>query len=110
MTFSEKRNKLRVFRRIAPLLRDRVNAHGFSTIGTFTLTLCLSDYEALEFGLSHLKIWIPELDDECEVIPGRGKFSRTNMLYARSDEPHEPREHLIFKGTKVFSDASATPL
>lgn len=100
-TFGEKRRLLRRFRQVADRLRNEVN--GVRFVLPKSLSVSREDYEALEFGLSHLKVWVPELDDEMEVIPGKGRLMRQNFLFRLSTEP---RQHLMFKYIPVFPKES----
>lgn len=101
MTFGEARRLLRRFRVVGDELRARVNAWGFRMPDGFTLSLPAQDFDALWFGMAHMKVWVPELDDEQEVIPGKGRYSRQNFHFVM---PGEPREHLRFKGVPVFRE------
>ena len=98
MTFGETRQLLRRFRGVAQTLRTEVNQGGLGHRPE-SLSVSREDFEALEFGLGHLKVWIPELDDEQEVIPGRGRFERMSFLFTKSNEP---RQNLMFKAIPVF--------
>lgn len=102
MTFGQARRQIRRFRAVASTLRARVNGVRSLREMPESLTVGRSDFEALEFGLSHLKVWLPELDDEMEVIPGSGRFIRQNFLFTKTGEK---REHLMFKGIPVFYEA-----
>lgn len=101
MTFGKKRQLLRLFRATATNLRGSLNALGpRQRLELFVVTR--EQYEALEFGLAHVKMWVPGLDDDpLGYIPGKSRFMRQNFLYRRANEP---RDHLLFKGIKVFFD------
>lgn len=101
MTFGETRQLLKRFRQTARFLRARIDAAGIiaSYPLSFALTVSVEDFEALEFGLSHLKVWVPALDDEQDVILGSGRMERQNFLFRRSGVEGE---HLMFKGVTIL--------
>lgn len=100
MTFGEIRRKLRLFRYTTYVMRAQVNDHPLHKLGDFSITLGREAFEACEFGLSHVKTWMPELDEYQEVIPGKGQYVRSHMLYRLTK--FQDREHFVFKGIPVF--------
>lgn len=98
MTFGEKRRLLRMFRLVADSLRSLINSHGLRGLPS-EVTVSRPEYEALEFGLMHLKVWLPDLDEEQEVIPGSGRYVRMNSLFRKQGIS---RDHLLFKGIPIF--------
>lgn len=78
-------------------LRAQVNASGLQSMPS-AIHLGQDDFEILEWGMGHLlKQWMPDLDDEDEVIPGSGRLIRLRGTYTRDDGT----ENFLFKGIPV---------
>lgn len=100
MTFGQKRHALRTFRKHVKAISALVNSYGFRDMPDgLAVTLPPREWDLVQFGLSHVKTWLPELDDEQEVIPGRGKFVRINSTFCR---PRIKAQHILIKNIPVL--------
>jgi hypothetical protein len=100
MTFGETKRLLRRFRAIEASLRQSTNVRSMRDLPD-AFFVERGDYEALEFGLAHVKVWVPGLDDDAEgFLPGKSRWMRQNFLYRRANIE---REHVLFKGIPVFT-------
>lgn len=101
MTLTQRKVVIRRARTLMHDLRTQVNermsTHGFTAVPS-AIHLSQDDFEILEWGMGHLlKQWVPELDAEQEVIPGKGKLIRMRGNYARNDGT----DNFLFKGIPV---------
>ncbi len=98
MTFGEKRVLLHRFHVLAAQLRAVVNARPRATFDE-PITVSRQDFDALQFGLAHMKVWVPELDEGAEVLPGKGRLVRSNFCFTLTGCP---QENLAFKGVAIL--------
>lgn len=99
MTFGEKRNALRRFKVLADGLRAQINARGRRWDADGPIAVSTAAFDDLELGLSHVKVWVADLDEEGERIPGTARLVRANFLYRRTGVK---QENLMFKGVTIL--------
>lgn len=97
MTLTEAKVKIRAARALMRTLRAEVNSRGLRN-PMAEIVLPREDFETLEWGMGHLlKKWIPEIDDDGEIVPGTEKLRRVNVLYTKPDGT----DNFLFKGIPV---------
>lgn len=103
MTFGEKRRALRLLRASVDALRQHqmnlFRLGGSQAAKSATLHLPDDVFDAVQWALSCVKTWVPELDDQGDEIRGKGHWTRLNSLYT---DPQDNREHFMLKGSKVY--------
>lgn len=96
MTFSEKRQGIRAFRKALATMRALLRAcRSLSDVSQVSLTLPRDEWQEAFWALGHIKQWIPPLDES------PGHYARLNLRFVQTSEA---RNNFMLKGRPVYCE------